>query len=103
MAAGQKPVIRVQIAKKTDKAAKKYIAAAWLRDDGKGLSGKFEKEVVAIKFSDGTVARAEDVWINFYDERMRDDDRPSNYRQSAKPGSAPPSGAQDFGDDNIPF
>ena len=42
-----------------------------VRDDGNRFSGKADKDVVAIKFADGTVWKAADVYVNVYDNRER--------------------------------
>lgn len=114
MAQGQKPVISIVVVKKTDKTKKVKIGAAWLSDRG-GLSGKFETGygdrlgIAAIKFTDGSVAKIEDLFLNVYDERMRPDgDRqPQNQTRTGGGGggNTGSSGTKsgDYGDDDIPF
>ncbi len=99
MAAGDKPAIRVLVVSKTDKTRKRTIAAAWVSDDGSRLNGAWDKDVVAVKFSDGTVARREDCYLNVYDNR---DEQRSPRREPAASASNgvgdEPTG--DFGDDD---
>lgn len=100
MAAGDRPAIAIQIVSKADKSRKRSIGAAWVRDDGEGLSGKFDKTIAAIKFTDGTVAKAEDVWFNVYDNRTA---RPQGRSQAAPETARAPAGAPADDSDDIPF
>lgn len=117
MGQGNPPVIRLQVVKKTDKTKKVYVGSVWLRDDGEGLSGKWDTGyngkpgIAAIKFTDGTVAKVEDLFLNVYDERMRKDGDSfgggggSTNRGARQGGNGGPPDDQggEMGDDDIPF
>jgi hypothetical protein len=116
MGQGNPPVIRIQVVKKTDKSKKVYIGSVWLRDDEQGLSAKFDTGyngrpgIAAIKFTDGTVAKVEDLFLNVYDERMRRDGDSfggggSTNRGGRQCGNGGPPDDQggEMGDDDIPF
>lgn len=103
MSGGQKPAIKVVLVNKADKSQKRGLLAAWVRDDGNGFSGKPDKDVVAIKFADGTVWKAADAYVNVYDNR---ESGPSGPPQRAPQRTAAPKvddAPPDFGDDDIPF
>ena len=103
MAAGDKPAFRIVIVSKADKTKKRSFAAAWVSDSGDRLNGSFDKEVVAIKFADGTVAKPESCYVNFYDNRG---EQPRPRREPAPSVASNGVGDEptgDFGDDDIPF
>lgn len=107
MSGGQKPAIKVVLVNKADKSQKRGLLAAWVRDDGNGFSGKADKDVVAIKFADGTVWKAADVYVNVYDNR--ESSPPQRAHRPAFMGAPPQTGGggddapPDFGDDDVPF
>lgn len=119
MAQGQKPILSIVAVKKTDKTKKFAIGKGWERDDGNGISGKWEGSygdrwhVVGIQISNGTetrVARPEDFFLNIYDERMRRDGDSfggggSTNRGGGQGGNGGPPDDQggEMGDDDIPF
>lgn len=97
MAAGEKPCFKLYIASKADKKKTHAIAAGWPSDRGPGLSMRFDKDVVAIKFADGTVAKPDDVWLNSFDERIGS----PHSRAVVQPPAGQPDAA--IGDDDILF
>jgi hypothetical protein len=102
MGTGDKPAIRILAVSKADKTKKRSIAAAWVSDDGERLNGMWDKDIVAVKFSDGTVATRDKHWINVYDNRGEQPSRrtkSSTFEPPPDNGDPPP----DFGDDEIPF
>lgn len=106
-----------------DKSERVYIAAAWRDENGKmgGLRLDRDVEQLAIKMKDGRVIRMTQApgengrprWSHFIDlfindEAPRGESRGGGYggeRPALKPATPPADefGADDFGDDSIPF
>lgn len=112
MAKGDKPVVKLYGKRKNNapEGSPEYadIGAFWVSDDGKGLSGMWSRDVVAIKIRDRAgkehVIKPEHYFCNLRDDR---DQVPmsaiSGAVAKAKAAAASNDAPPDFGDDDIPF
>ena len=111
--AGEKPAIKVSIVRKDKAGPARDIAAGWVNDDGR-IGARAGRDIVAIKFSDGSVMQIADCYVNIYDNRGEQQQRAprpgastggtSGFGGSAK--HTAPKDTPDFGsgsDDDIPF
>ena len=108
MSGGQKPAIKVVLVNKADKSQKRGGSSRrGCATTATGSAAKADKDVVAIKFADGsTVWKAADVYVNVYDSRELappQPHRPRSWAHLRRQVEVATTRRPDFGDDDVPF
>lgn len=101
MGAGDKPVLKVYGKRKSGDGPEYVDVAAFWNSDRGGLSGRWDKRIVAVKLEDGTVVKLADYYCNTRDNR--DAGQPTTQRQAPpkKPAADDPPPFDDS--DDFPF
>lgn len=100
MGAGDKPVLKVYGKRKSGDGPEYVDVAAFWNSDRGGLSGKWDKRIVAVKLEDGTIIKLADYYCNARDNSAG---QPTTRREAPPKKPAADDPPPDFGDDDIPF